>query len=543
MTVGSIVVATSGSTGNGATVAFSFSFSITAYGAVTAAQQIQVLKETIATGARSILTLDTDYTVAINGDQASSPGGIATLTTAPSSAYKIWIRLNPSFLQATDLAANSAFNAQTIEDQLDQMARQILILKDQLRRAPVLDTPAGASFSGEITGPFTANYGLTINGAGTGWTLSASTSGTISATMAAFCNAGSIAAARAALSLDTANTPSFAGLTLTGRLIHSVGNVVYDLAGASAGVMANYSYGSTVSIAASKNLNVLYWEDTLQPANAAIAHFINCNLTINSSAHSAANVRGYVANLINQGPATAKAMYGRAEGTGSSSGALASHTGQIVPGASTSAAYGMQLAGDSTARKVDYAYQFQAVSGAVSLDYGVKFFDGVAIGQSALEANADGVGNLWSLLNAAGSAYLAYCSATGQIESAAAIRSKGATHGVGYATGAGGTATQTTNRSAGVQVDKVCGAITTDTTSLAAEASATFTVTNSAVAITDTVVVSIRSGSNGGNTSVSVKSVAAGSFNIMVSNNNAAAGAAETGAIVINFAVLKAVSS
>lgn len=132
---------------------------------------------------------------------------------------------------------------------------------------------------------------------------------------------------------------------------------------------------------------------------------------------------------------------------------------------------------------------------------------------------------------------------TGGVKSALGITSTSATAGIGYATGAGSTVTQITNRSTGVTINAICGAITTDTTSLAAEASAAFVVTNSAVAIGDVVVVSQRSGSNGGNTDVTVYAVANGSFTIRVSNNNAAAGTAETGAIIINFAVIKAVSA
>ena len=115
--------------------------------------------------------------------------------------------------------------------------------------------------------------------------------------------------------------------------------------------------------------------------------------------------------------------------------------------------------------------------------------------------------------------------------------------GIGYATGAGGAVTQATNRTTGVTLNTITGAITTNNASLAAEAAATFVVTNSTVAIGDTVVVSQRSGSNGGNTDVYVSAVAAGSFSITVANNNPAAGTAETGAIIINFAVIKAVSA
>lgn len=115
--------------------------------------------------------------------------------------------------------------------------------------------------------------------------------------------------------------------------------------------------------------------------------------------------------------------------------------------------------------------------------------------------------------------------------------------GIGYATGAGAAVTQLTSRATGVTCNGLSGAITTINTSLAAEASAVFTVTNSCVEIGDVVVACMRSGSVALNTDVIVSAVAAGSFNITVVNGNVAAGIAETGAIVINFAVIKAVSA
>lgn len=113
---------------------------------------------------------------------------------------------------------------------------------------------------------------------------------------------------------------------------------------------------------------------------------------------------------------------------------------------------------------------------------------------------------------------------------------------IGYING-GSSVTQATNRTTGVTLSKLSGTITTNNTSLAAEAAAAFTVTNTLVEIGDVVIVSQQSGSNGGNTDVFVSTVAAGSFAITVANNNAEAGTAETGAIIINFAVIKAVSA
>lgn len=115
--------------------------------------------------------------------------------------------------------------------------------------------------------------------------------------------------------------------------------------------------------------------------------------------------------------------------------------------------------------------------------------------------------------------------------------------GYGAGNGTGATVTQITSRATGVTINAVCGTIQTDTTSLAAEASAVFVVTNNKVEIGDVPVVAIRSGKVALNTSVQVDAVAAGSFSIAVINNNVAAGTAETGAIVINFAIIKAVTN
>ena len=86
---------------------------------------------------------------------------------------------------------------------------------------------------------------------------------------------------------------------------------------------------------------------------------------------------------------------------------------------------------------------------------------------------------------------------TGGVAAAAGVTSSSASAGIGYATGAGGTVTQATSRTTGVTLSKTCGQITTDTSSLAAGAEAEFTVTNTTVAATDVVVVTITPGGPG----------------------------------------------
>ena len=110
---------------------------------------------------------------------------------------------------------------------------------------------------------------------------------------------------------------------------------------------------------------------------------------------------------------------------------------------------------------------------------------------------------------------------------------------IGYVSGNGGTVTQGTNKSNGVTLSKACGQITTHDASLAGGAEVSFVVTNTLVAATDVVAVSIASGASTGTYVASVSAVAAGSFTVTLSNLGTTAGEA----LVINFVVLKGASA
>jgi hypothetical protein len=112
--------------------------------------------------------------------------------------------------------------------------------------------------------------------------------------------------------------------------------------------------------------------------------------------------------------------------------------------------------------------------------------------------------------------------------------------GVGYGTGAGGAVAQATNRTTGVTINKISGSITlfSQTNTAISQATAqSFTVTNSAVAATDVVIVNQKSGTD--KYEIFVTNVSGGSFQI---TNYAVAGTTNE-APVFNFAVIKAVAS
>lgn len=126
------------------------------------------------------------------------------------------------------------------------------------------------------------------------------------------------------------------------------------------------------------------------------------------------------------------------------------------------------------------------------------------------------------------------------IASVIGFKSTSATVGVGYATGAGGAVTQATSKSTGVTLNKVCGAITMNNAALGNNNSVSFTLTNSAIAATDVVAVSIKSGATAGGYLLLVDAVAAGSCQISLRNHS---GGSLSEAVVVNFAVIKAVAA
>lgn len=111
--------------------------------------------------------------------------------------------------------------------------------------------------------------------------------------------------------------------------------------------------------------------------------------------------------------------------------------------------------------------------------------------------------------------------------------------GIGYDTGAGGTVAQATNKSTGVALAKMSGAITMDAASLAAAAIVSFVLTNAAIAATDVLILNHISGGTVGAYTLNAQ-CAAGSATINVRNNTAGALAE---ALVIQFAVIKAVNA
>jgi len=155
----------------------------------------------------------------------------------------------------------------------------------------------------------------------------------------------------------------------------------------------------------------------------------------------------------------------------------------------------------------------------------------------ALGLVASGAGN--TPLNLSAGALTAGATTVTSLASTGAVTSSSATAGIGYATGAGGTVTQSSSKSTGVTLDKSTGRITMHNAQLNANTTTPFTLTNSAIAATDLLFLTHISGGTIGAYALHAN-CAVGSASISVRNvtaNNLSE------AIVIGFAVIKAVTA
>jgi hypothetical protein len=107
--------------------------------------------------------------------------------------------------------------------------------------------------------------------------------------------------------------------------------------------------------------------------------------------------------------------------------------------------------------------------------------------------------------------------------------------GIGYVTGNGGVVTQLTSKATGVTLNKLAGNITLSASSLAANTTTSFVLTNSTIGANDLIVVQHQSGGTFGSYSISGRTVA-GSATIAVRNIT---GGLLSEAIVIKYTIIK----
>lgn len=124
--------------GNGSTTVFPFDFR------VFAAADVQVTLADDA-GVETVQVVSTDYTITVNADQDSDPGGEVTMLTAPATGETLVVTGAVDYNQTLDLPAGGNFSPRAVENAFDRTVIQIQQLAEQLGRSLTLPaTAAGA---------------------------------------------------------------------------------------------------------------------------------------------------------------------------------------------------------------------------------------------------------------------------------------------------------------------------------------------------------------------------------------------------------------
>jgi len=102
---------------------------------VFAAADLEVVRLNTSTGVETSLVLGSDYTVALNGNQNTNPGGTVNLTVAASATSTVTITSDIANLQPTDLTNQGGFYPEVITDALDRATIQIQQMSEDVGRS------------------------------------------------------------------------------------------------------------------------------------------------------------------------------------------------------------------------------------------------------------------------------------------------------------------------------------------------------------------------------------------------------------------------
>jgi hypothetical protein len=161
MTISSTVRIAGPFIGTSTATVFPFAFK------VFTATNLQVVRVDTSTGLESTLVLTTDYTVSLNADQDSNPGGNVTLLAVLATGFNMVITSDIANLQPTDLTNQGGFYPEVITDALDRATIQIQQMADELTRSIKIPVTDGLSLDMELpTAAARANSFLAFDATG-----------------------------------------------------------------------------------------------------------------------------------------------------------------------------------------------------------------------------------------------------------------------------------------------------------------------------------------------------------------------------------------
>ena len=291
-------------TGNGVTTSFSFAFKV-----FTTADVLVVL--TNLSALETVLTLSTDYTVTLNSNQDSNPGGTVVLPSALITGFLLTLSSQVGALQATDLTNQGGFYPSVLNTALDKLTILVQQLKEQVGRAVKVD------ISSSITPATLTTYIVALyNNLANIITVSGNTT-----------NINTVAGNTTNINTVAANNTN---VTNVGGSISNVNAV----AGNATNINAVAGNATNINTVASNNANV-----TSVGSNIADVVAVNSNATnINAVNANATNINTNATNITAIQNASSNATAAAASATTASTQATNSANSATASAASAAAA-------------------------------------------------------------------------------------------------------------------------------------------------------------------------------------------------------------
>ena len=233
--------------GNGATTAFPFSFKVFQ-------QSDLYVVQTDSLGNQTTQTLTSNYTVALNPNQDSTPGGTVNMIVAPPTGYTLTLGSQVPAIQGMTLTNNGGFFPTVLNAMADYVTILVQQILEVLSRSLTLPFSAPTNVSTTLPLP-EANSALKWNSTGT-------------ALINTLNDPDSVAAA-AAVSAATATAQATIATTQAGIATTQAGN-----AGTSAAAAAASAVSASSSMNASLALTQLV-SQVANPAGLAVAAFVD----------------------------------------------------------------------------------------------------------------------------------------------------------------------------------------------------------------------------------------------------------------------------
>jgi hypothetical protein len=412
---------------------------------------------------------------------------------------------------------------------------------------PTTGTVTSVSFTGGIVSVATATTTPALTVAGTSGGIPYFSSASTWATSAALAAGGLVVGGGAGVTPATTATGTGV-VTALGVNVGTAGAVVVN-----GGALGTPSSGTVTNLTGTASINI---NGTVGATTANTGAFTSITASgkvtaTTSSTATGADETGGRFDYTSNTPVTTfnqVGVYGSVSigasytGSGGNSGVRGGVSLTAVGAAAGTITGVLGTVGSTAAGTATFAVAFRS---AIS-NVGASTFTNVAAyftGDITVTASTAVAGFYGNLSSGAANKYNLYMVGTApnyfagdlRVASAASLKVIGSGT-LGYDTGSGGAVTQGTSRTTGVTLSKSNGAITMFS-DLGSAVAATFTVTNTLVAATDTIILNQKSGTN--LYVFLVTAVAAGSFNITFYTT----GGIATDAPVINFAVIKAVTA